>query len=70
MKPGRDILSGFGPDHNSPQRAPVECGGVRPGETKDVMNYKPPQGPKNITDSKSPGLHGTNHGNKVNQGRH
>lgn len=37
-------------------------GGVMPGSTKDVMNYKPPTGPKNIGDPKSPGLHGVNHG--------
>lgn len=39
-------------------------GGILPGDTKDVMNYKEPQGPKNIMDPKSPGLHGSNHGNE------
>jgi hypothetical protein len=29
-------------------------------ERKDVMGYRPPQGPKNINDPKSPGLHGKN----------
>lgn len=67
MKPGRDILSGYGPDHNSPQRASASSGGVK--ESKELP-YSPPVGPKNIGDPKSPGLHGTNHGNKVNQGRH
>lgn len=30
---------------------------------RDVMNYQPPQGPSNIGDGHSPGLHGHNHGN-------
>lgn len=63
MKPGRDILSGYGPDANKPQRGPASCGGVLPGQQRDVMRYSPPQGPKNIMDAKSPGLHGMNHGN-------
>lgn len=58
----RDILSGYGPGSSQPQRGGVECGGVLPGDTKDVMNYMPPQGPKNIMDAKSPGLHGVNSG--------
>jgi hypothetical protein len=66
MKPGRDILSGFGPDYNSPQRASASSGGVT--EAKPLP-YSPPQGPKNISDPKSPGLHGTNHGNCGSQGR-
>lgn len=66
----RDILSGFGPGSSQPQRASAECGGVLPGDTKDVNNYQPPVGPKNINDPKSPGLHGTNHGNSVMQGKH
>lgn len=31
-------------------------------EVKDVRNYKPPVGPTNINDPKSPGLHGDNCG--------
>ena len=58
----RDILGGFGPTSRQPQAARVECGGVLPGDTVDVRNYQAPQGPKNIMDSKSPGLHGSNHG--------
>jgi hypothetical protein len=58
----RDILGGFGPNSSQPQRESASCGGVCPGETKDVMNYSPPQGPKNIMDPKSPGIHGVNHG--------
>jgi hypothetical protein len=29
------------------------------GKERDVLNYKPPQGPSNIGDAKSPGLHGS-----------
>lgn len=29
----------------------------------DVRNYSPPQGPSNINDGGSPGLHGNNYGN-------
>lgn len=60
----REILGGFGPDSSQPQASPVGCGGVLPGETKDVMNYQAPYGPKNIMDAKSPGLHGKNQGTK------
>jgi hypothetical protein len=34
------------------------------------IDYSPPQGPKNINDPKSPGLHGTNHGPCGTQGKH
>jgi hypothetical protein len=37
-------------------------GGILPGDTKDVCCYSPPQGPKNINDPQSPGLHGKNYG--------
>lgn len=30
---------------------------------RDVMNYSPPMGPRNINDAKGPGLHGVNYGN-------
>lgn len=62
MKPGRNILSGYGPDANKPQRAPASCGGVLPGQTKDVRSYSPPQGPIGIS-RVGVGLGGTNHGN-------
>lgn len=39
-------------------------------QTPKPIPYSPPVGPSNINDSQSPGLHGTNHGNSVNQGRH
>ena len=63
MKPGRDILSEFGKDSSGPQRAPATSGGVMQAKP---MNYSPPQGPTNINDPKTPGLHGANHG--VSQG--
>jgi hypothetical protein len=44
------------------------CGGVLPGDTKDMMNYKEPLGPKGINSPKSPGIHGTNHG--ISDGPH
>lgn len=56
----RDILSGFGPGSSQPQRPVATSGGVK--EAKPLP-YSPPVGPKNIGDPKSPGLHGTNHGN-------
>jgi hypothetical protein len=58
----RSILGGFGPDSSQPQASGVSCGGVLPGDTKDVNNYQAPYGPKNIMDPKSPGLHGANRG--------
>lgn len=64
----RDILNGFGPNSSQPQ-APRATDGGKP-MVKDVMNYKPPVGPSNINDAKSPGIHGTNHGNCPGQGRH
>lgn len=59
----RPILPSYGRDTSQPQRGTAECGGVLPGYTKDVMDYKPPTGPRNIMDPKSPGLHGENKGN-------
>ncbi len=57
-----DILSQYGPGTSQPQRGVISKGGVMPGDTKDVRNYQPPMGPKNIMDPKSPGIHGMNHG--------
>ena len=56
----RDILSEYGPDAHKPQAPRATSGGEK--SARDVMNYKPPQGPSNIGDAKSPGLHGDNHG--------
>jgi len=55
----RDILSEYGKDSASPQRARAAHGGCV--EAKDVHNYQHPQGPTNISDPKRPGLHGQNH---------
>lgn len=63
----RDILSEFGRDTHKPQAARATSGGVTEAKPLD---YKPPVGPSNINDSKTPGIHGTNHGNCGTQGRH
>lgn len=63
----RDILNGFGPNSPSPKAATATNGGKM--MPKDIP-YSPPVGPKSINDAKSPGLHGTNHGNCPGQGRH
>lgn len=64
----RDILGEYGPDSPQHQAARATNGGQVP--CKDVNNYKPPVGPSNIGDPKGPGLHGSNCGNSVNQGKH
>lgn len=55
------------PDTAKPQAPRASSGGA---QTPKPTSYSPPKGPTNIGDPKSPGLHGTNHGNSVNQGRH
>lgn len=62
----RDILGEFGKDSSQPQAARATKGGVT--EAKDLP-YSPPVGPSNINDPKTPGIHGTNHGNTGTQGR-
>ena len=57
----RDILSEYGPDKVMRQAPRATTGGVT--QARDVMGYKPPQGPKGIMQSASPGLHGSNSGN-------
>ncbi len=56
-----------GPDTPKPQEPRASSGGVT---TAKPLAERPPVGPKGINDPQSPGLHGTNHGNSVNQGRH
>ena len=56
----RDILGEYGRDKPHPQAPRATSGGVT--EAKPISNYKPPQGPSNIGDAKSPGLHGDSHG--------
>lgn len=58
----RDILREYGPETSQPQYASASCGGVLPGDEKDVMNYQAPRGPKGIMDPKTPGIHGSNYG--------
>jgi hypothetical protein len=64
----KDILSMYGSDASSAtkQVARADCGGYCPPKE---LPYSPPVGPKGQME-KGPGLHGTNHGNAVNQGRH
>lgn len=63
-----EILRQYGPESSQPQKPSATNGGQC--DPKDVMNYSPPVGPKNIGDAKSPGLHGTNHGCCGSQGRY
>jgi hypothetical protein len=62
----RDILSEYGSETPMDQKPRATGGG--PTTARDVMNYKPPTGPRNILDPKNPGLHGTNYGNCGTQG--
>lgn len=64
----KDILGYYGQDTPKTTAPGAKSGGEM--ATKDVMNYKPPVGPSNINDAKSPGLHGTNHGCAPGQGKH
>lgn len=42
---------------------------MRQGKSeRDVMGYRPPQGPRNISDSPGVGLHGDNCGKQGSQG--
>ena len=63
----RDILSEYGPDSPSHQKARATNGGEMP--VKEIR-YSPPQGPSNINDPQRPGLHGHNCGNAGTQGYH
>ena len=62
----RDILSEYGPDSPADQKPRASNGGDMP--CKDLP-YDPPKGPTGHMQS-SVGLHGTNHGCAVNQGKH
>lgn len=61
-----DILSEFGNDSGAGQQPRATNGGQ---QIPKPLPYSPPQGPSNINDGHSPGLHGTNHGNCGTQGR-
>lgn len=60
MQKGRDILSQYGLDHQSPQKEKASCGGVTQSHT---LKYNPPVGPTRIMATNGPGLHGANAGN-------
>lgn len=61
-----DILSMYGP--GTPQSmAPQSSNGGK--QTPKPMPYSAPMGPKGINDSKTPGIHGTNHGCCGTQGK-
>ena len=62
----REILSDFGPER-SIEGNRASNGGVQ--EVKPT-SYSPPTGPSNINDSKTPGIHGDNHGCCGTQGKH
>jgi hypothetical protein len=62
----RDILSEYGPDSPADQKPRATNGGQMP---KKDLPYDPPKGPTGHMQS-SVGLHGTNHGCAVNQGKH
>lgn len=62
----RDILSEYGRDTPSHEKPRATNGGQM--EVKPIP-YSPPVGPNSIGDPKSPGIHGTNHGNNGTQGR-
>lgn len=62
----KDILSEYGSDSPSNQKAPASNGGhILPKE----LPYDPPKGPS-AQHHQSPGLHGDNHGNCGTQGKH
>lgn len=61
----KDILDMYNPSGVEGNRA--GNGGQMP--VKEIP-YSNPVGPKNIGDPKSPGIHGSNHGNNGTQGRH
>ncbi len=63
----RDILSEYGNDSGAADAPRATNGGKM--EVKSIP-YSPPKGPSNINDSKSPGLHGSNHGCCGSQGKH
>ena len=63
-----DIWDTYGNKSSQSEGGRASSGG--PTTARDVKNYQPPQGPSNINESKTPGLHGENHGNCGTQGRH
>lgn len=62
----KDILDHYGSDTKQPQAGRATCGGVC--EAKELP-YDSPKGPTAHM-QRSPGLHGSNHGNAGTQGKH
>lgn len=62
----KDILDMYGSDTKQPQAGRASCGGCE--EAKELP-YDPPKGPTGQM-QRSPGLHGSNHGNAGTQGKH
>ena len=62
----RDILSEFGKDSGAGDQPRAKGGGEM---TAKPLSYSPPKGPSGQM-QEGPGLHGTNHGCCVNQGKH
>lgn len=56
----KDILNMYGKDSSQPQVAGATNGGRMPDK---AIPYDPPKGPSGINDPKTPGIHGSNHGN-------
>lgn len=51
-------------DHFGGSRQPQVARATNGGQVEvKPIPYSPPVGPSNINDPKSPGIHGTNHGN-------
>lgn len=62
MRKGRDILSEYGRDSGAGNQPRATTGGIK--SARDVMNYRPPQGPIGIMRTAGPGLGGSNAGNR------
>jgi len=63
----RDILSEYGNDSGAGDAPRATSGGVKSAKS---LSYSSPKGPSNINDSKTPGLHGSNHGCCGSQGKY
>lgn len=62
----KDILNSYGPNSSQPQAPRATDGGQ---QSPKPLPYDPPKGPTNQM-QEGPGIHGTNHGCCVDQGKH